>query len=72
MIAETSREQSGALHEVNGAVGRMDQMTQQNAAMVEEATAATQDLSAQTDALRDLLQQFRIEADRQHMASRAA
>eukprot|EP01032_Pedospumella_encystans_P006135 gene6135-7342_t len=38
-IAETSREQSGALHEVNGAVGRMDQMTQQNAAMVEEATA---------------------------------
>ena len=72
MIAETSREQSGALHEVNGAVGRMDQMTQQNAAMVEEATAATQDLSAQTDALRDLLQQFRIEADRQRMTGRAA
>ena len=72
MIAETSREQSGALHEVNGAVGRMDQMTQQNAAMVEEATAATQDLSAQTDALRDLLQQFRIEADRQQAVGRAA
>ncbi|WP_407073539.1 methyl-accepting chemotaxis protein [Rhizobium sp. AQ_MP] len=72
MIAETSREQSGALHEVNGAVGRMDQMTQQNAAMVEEATAATQDLSAQTDALRDLLQQFRIEADRKQSVGRAA
>ena len=71
-IAETSREQWGALQEVNGAVGRMDQMTQQNAAMVEEATAATQDLSAQTDALRDLLQQFRIEADRQRPVSHAA
>jgi len=71
-IAETSSEQSGALQEVNGAVGRMDQMTQQNAAMVEEATAATQDLSAQTDALRDLLQQFRIEADRQRSVDRAA
>ncbi|QLF69412.1 HAMP domain-containing protein [Peteryoungia desertarenae] len=70
-IAATSREQSGALQEVNGAVGRMDQMTQQNAAMVEEATAATQDLSSQTDALRDLIAQFRIEADRS-MGSRAA
>ncbi|MDQ0419757.1 methyl-accepting chemotaxis protein [Peteryoungia aggregata LMG 23059] len=71
-IAETSREQSGALHEVNGAVGRMDQMTQQNAAMVEEATAATQDLSGQTDMLRDLLQQFRIEADVRGASGRAA
>ncbi|KQW31694.1 chemotaxis protein [Rhizobium sp. Root274] len=71
-IAQTSREQSGALQEVNGAVGRMDQMTQQNAAMVEEATAATQDLSMQTDALRDLLQQFRIEAERGQGAVRAA
>jgi methyl-accepting chemotaxis protein len=71
-IAATSREQSGALQEVNGAVNRMDQMTQQNAAMVEEATAATQDLSLQTDALRDLLQQFRIEADRSQRTVRAA
>ncbi len=71
-IAETSREQSGALHEVNGAVGRMDQMTQQNAAMVEEATAATQDLSGQTDMLRDLLQQFRIEAEVRGASGRTA
>lgn len=71
-IAMTSRDQSGGLLEVNGAVTRMDQMTQQNAAMVEEATAATQELANQTDALRDLLQQFRIEPEDQHALSRVA
>jgi methyl-accepting chemotaxis protein len=67
-----AQDQAGSIGQVRETVREMDTMTQQNAAMVEEATAATQDLSAQTDALRDLLQQFRIEAERQPLASRAA
>jgi methyl-accepting chemotaxis protein len=38
----------------------MDQVTQQNAAMVEEATAAAHSLREETDALSDLVAQFRV------------
>ncbi|MNL50100.1 hypothetical protein D3C87_1730870 [compost metagenome] len=40
----------------------MDQMTQQNGAMVAETSEASQRLAAETEALFDLLQQFRIDA----------
>jgi methyl-accepting chemotaxis protein len=40
----------------------MDQMTQQNAGMVEETTAASRELAAEADALLHLIQQFKIEA----------
>ncbi|MGO8658274.1 methyl-accepting chemotaxis protein, partial [Rhizobium ruizarguesonis] len=40
MIARASHDQSNALQSVNATVNHMDQMTQQNAAMVEETTAA--------------------------------
>jgi len=40
MIAGASQDQSYALQEVNSTVNELDQMTQQNAAMVEETTAA--------------------------------
>ncbi|NBB64492.1 chemotaxis protein [Pseudomonas sp. ODNR1LW] len=53
-IAATAREQSTAIGEVNVAVNNMDQMTQQNAAMVEETTAASHQLhtvSAELDRL---------------------
>ncbi|MCL6705461.1 methyl-accepting chemotaxis protein [Pseudomonas sp. R2.Fl] len=72
MIATASREQSSALQEINGAVNQMDQMTQQNAAMVEEATAASHDLAGETDALMDLVRQFRLGAAERPEASRAA
>ncbi|EJZ22388.1 methyl-accepting chemotaxis protein, partial [Rhizobium sp. Pop5] len=59
-IAEASREQSIGLQEINTAVNTMDQGTQQNAAMVEESTAASQNLATEAAALNNLLGQFRL------------
>ena len=62
-IIEASREQAGGLRQVSQAVGSMDQATQQNAAMVEQSSAATHNLADQTGALRALLAQFRCADD---------
>ncbi|MGO7031333.1 methyl-accepting chemotaxis protein [Rhizobium ruizarguesonis] len=59
-IAEASREQSIGLQEINTAVYSMDQGTQQNAAMVEESTAASHNLATEAAALNNLLGQFRL------------
>jgi methyl-accepting chemotaxis protein len=59
-IATSAREQSVGLNEVNIAVNQMDQVTQQNAAMVEEANAATETLAGEANRLRDLLRRFDI------------
>ncbi|MBY5405079.1 methyl-accepting chemotaxis protein [Rhizobium leguminosarum] len=59
-IAEASREQSIGLQEINTAVNTMDQGTQQNAAMVEESTAASHNLATEAAALNNLLGQFRL------------
>ncbi len=50
-IAEASNEQSGGLNEISTALVNLDQMTQHNAAMAEETTAATQTLLNEADAL---------------------
>ncbi|WP_455874678.1 methyl-accepting chemotaxis protein [Rhizobium yanglingense] len=63
MIARASHDQSSALQEVNATVNQMDQMTQQNAAMVEETTAASRELAGQADALLGLVQQFKIDGE---------
>ena len=59
-IATSSREQSLGLSEVNTAVNQMDQVTQQNAAMVEEANAAGATLAAEAGRLRELIGQFQL------------
>jgi methyl-accepting chemotaxis protein len=59
-IAASAQEQATGLHQVNAAVNQMDQVTQQNAAMVEEATAAAHSLREETDALSELISQFRV------------
>ncbi|MDO9418996.1 methyl-accepting chemotaxis protein [Pararhizobium sp.] len=61
-IATSAREQATGLQEVNTAVNSMDQMTQQNAAMVEETTAASQTLAGESQHLKTLLQNFRLSA----------
>ncbi len=61
-IATAAREQATGLAEVNTAVNSMDQMTQQNAAMVEETTAASQTLAQESRELKSLLQTFRLSA----------
>jgi len=62
-IATAAREQATGLAEVNTAVNSMDQMTQQNAAMVEETTAASQTLAQESRELKSLLQTFRLSDD---------
>ncbi len=62
MIARASHDQASALQEVNSSVNHMDQMTQQNAGMVEETTASSRELAGEADALLHLIQQFKIEA----------
>jgi methyl-accepting chemotaxis protein len=59
-IVTSSREQSTALGEVNSAVNQMDQMTQQNAAMVEQTNAATQGLGEEASRLEKLIGGFRM------------
>ncbi|WP_137135532.1 methyl-accepting chemotaxis protein [Rhizobium sp. FKY42] len=63
-IVTASREQSTGLQEINTAVNTMDQGTQQNAAMVEEQTAASHGLASEAATLNNLIAQFRID-DRQ-------
>ncbi len=57
-IALSSQEQATGLAEVNTAVNQMDQVTQQNAAMVEEATAASASLKSEARQLAHLIGQF--------------
>jgi methyl-accepting chemotaxis protein len=59
-IATSSHEQATGLNEVNAAVNQMDQVTQQNAAMVEEATAAAHSLRGETATLAELIGKFRL------------
>jgi methyl-accepting chemotaxis protein len=57
-IAASAQEQATALAQVNTAVNEMDQVTQQNAAMVEETTAASHTLAHEADALEQSLANF--------------
>ncbi|MFD1745402.1 methyl-accepting chemotaxis protein [Rhizobium helianthi] len=63
-IVEGAREQSTGLKEINSAVNTMDQGTQQNAAMVEESTAASHSLAKEAEALFQLIQRFEIGSER--------
>ena len=68
-IAGSAQEQATGLSEVNTALNQMDQVTQQNAAMVEEATAASHSLATEASTLARLVGQFRIgEVDHSHHA----
>jgi methyl-accepting chemotaxis protein len=59
-IVISSREQATGLQEINTAVGAMDHNTQQNAAMVEEQTAASHALAREASELDALLRQFKL------------
>jgi methyl-accepting chemotaxis protein len=62
-IAAASMEQSSGINQVNLAVTQMDEVTQQNAALVEEAAAAAESLEEQAETLAQTVAQFRLEAD---------
>ncbi|MDU8942213.1 methyl-accepting chemotaxis protein [Ovoidimarina sediminis] len=64
-IASSSQEQSTGLAEINSAMSQLDQVTQQNAAMFEETTAASQSLMAASAELSDAVGQFRLSVPHQ-------
>ncbi len=67
-IAAASAEQSTGIEEVNGAVSQMDEMTQQNAALVEEAAAAAESLLEQATSMTEAVAIFKFEQAHQRPA----
>lgn len=59
-IAASAEAQSASLQQVNSSVGEMDRMTQQNAAMVEESTAAARSLAGEASELATLVTRFNL------------
>ncbi len=59
-MAASAEEQAGGLQQVNIAVNQMDTVTQQNAAMVEQSTAASHALASEAEVLSELVSHFRI------------
>lgn len=68
-IAAASREQTDGINQVNKAVVQMEGMTQQNAALVEEASAASHAMGQQAEQLRDLVAYFQIGTDAEGTAT---
>ena len=65
-IASASEEQSSGIAQVNQAVIQMDQVTQQNASLVEEAAAAAGSLEQQAQRLHDTVSVFRLQQNGQY------
>jgi methyl-accepting chemotaxis protein len=59
-ISAASREQSQGIEQVNTAIIQMDKITQQNAALVEEAAAAAKSMEDQTDRLTQMVSEFQL------------
>ncbi|WP_312163671.1 methyl-accepting chemotaxis protein [Massilia timonae] len=70
-ISSASQEQTQGIEEINRSVVEMDTVTQQNAALVEEASAAAQAMHEQADALARSVRRFRL-ADEREAAALAA
>ena len=64
-LAAGSREQLSGIEQVNRAVTQLDQMTQQNAALVEEASAASKSMAERAGAMSDMLDRYRLDGGRQ-------
>ncbi|MGB3338916.1 MAG: methyl-accepting chemotaxis protein, partial [Devosia sp.] len=71
-IAQASREQASAIEEVNIAVRTMDEMTQHNAALVEETNAAIEQTEAQASELDRIIDVFTLEGGATAQKSRRA
>jgi methyl-accepting chemotaxis protein len=59
-IMAASQEQSSGIEQVNQAIGQMDQVTQQNAALVEEASAAAESMQDQAAKLAQVVSAFKL------------
>ena len=70
-IAAASQEQSSGIEQVNKAIMLMDQITQENAALVEQAAAASQSMSDQARRLTELMEHYRTNSARPQPDNRA-
>ncbi|WP_225206891.1 globin-coupled sensor protein [Novosphingobium huizhouense] len=59
-IAASARDQATNIGQIRETVGELDTMTQQNAAMVEQATAAARNLAGQADRMAELVDRFQL------------
>lgn len=71
-IAAASSEQSEGISQVNTAIGQMDDLTQQNAALVEEVAAASQSLNQEAANLSELVRKFTVSTSRGDVRAPAA
>jgi methyl-accepting chemotaxis protein len=62
-IMSATREQTNGIGEINTAINQMDQVTQQNAALVEEAAAASESMQHQAAELAQVVSVFRLRAE---------
>lgn len=62
-IAGSATQQAGGVHEISAAIDQIDQATQQNAAMIEQNTAASRTLANESEALARLVERFRDEPE---------
>lgn len=67
-ISAASNEQSAGIEQVNQAIAQMDQVTQQNAALVEEAAAASESMREQAGRLSNVVSVFKLD-DAKHVLS---
>ncbi|MYM93087.1 methyl-accepting chemotaxis protein [Duganella vulcania] len=70
-ISHASEEQSLGIAQVNDAITQMDQVTQQNAALVEEAAAAAESMQEQSAKLAEVVGVFKLDASQMAMQARA-
>jgi methyl-accepting chemotaxis protein len=70
-ISVASQQQASGIDHVGKAVTQMDELTQQNASLVEEATAASKALADQASSLSSLLARYRVGAERGAEETRA-
>lgn len=70
-IATSAREQASGISEINSAINEMDQMTQRNAAMVQENHSASRDLGVQCSRLAEVVASFKV-SEHGHVAASLA
>jgi methyl-accepting chemotaxis protein len=59
-LAAGSQEQLSGIEQVNRAVVQLDQMTQQNAALVEQASAASKSMASRSQSMSDMLDRYQL------------
>jgi methyl-accepting chemotaxis protein len=71
-ISAASQEQTAGIEQINMAISQMDEVTQQNASLVEEAAAAAESLQEQAGKLAQLVSVFKLDAREQAASAPAA